>query len=56
MAMHFSFSSALGVIALGFLVAGILHANNIRDIESDRRFMASRRSRRCSDERCELAN
>ena len=39
MAMHFSFSlSALWAsIPLGFLVAGILHANNIRDIESDTR-------------------
>jgi 1,4-dihydroxy-2-naphthoate octaprenyltransferase len=39
MAMHFSVSlSALWAsIPLGFLVAGILHANNIRDIESDTR-------------------
>ena len=35
MAMHFSSSALWASIPLGFLVAGILHANNIRDIESD---------------------
>jgi 1,4-dihydroxy-2-naphthoate octaprenyltransferase len=37
MAMHFSSSAIWASIPLGFLVAGILHANNIRDIESDTR-------------------
>jgi 1,4-dihydroxy-2-naphthoate octaprenyltransferase len=37
MAMHFSASAIWASIPLGFLVAGILHANNIRDIESDTR-------------------
>jgi len=37
MAMHFSSSAIWASIPLGFLVAGILHANNIRDIESDMR-------------------
>ena len=37
MAMHFSASALWASIPLGFLVAGILHANNIRDIESDTR-------------------
>jgi 1,4-dihydroxy-2-naphthoate polyprenyltransferase len=37
MAMHFSSSALWASIPLGFLVAGILHANNIRDIESDTR-------------------
>jgi len=37
MAMHFSASAMWASIPLGFLVAGILHANNIRDIESDTR-------------------
>jgi 1,4-dihydroxy-2-naphthoate octaprenyltransferase len=37
MAMHFSSSAIWSSIPLGFLVAGILHANNIRDIESDMR-------------------
>ncbi len=36
MALHFTWSSVLASIPLGFLVAGILHANNIRDIDSDR--------------------
>ena len=36
-AMHFSSSAIWASIPLGFLVAGILHANNIRDIESDTR-------------------
>jgi 1,4-dihydroxy-2-naphthoate octaprenyltransferase len=36
MAMHFSSAALWASIPLGFLVAGILHANNIRDIESDR--------------------
>src|SRR5258708_17423740 len=37
MAMHFSSSAIWASVPLGFLVAGILHANNIRDIESDTR-------------------
>jgi 1,4-dihydroxy-2-naphthoate octaprenyltransferase len=37
MAMNFSASALWASIPLGFLVAGILHANNIRDIESDTR-------------------
>lgn len=37
MALHFSASALWASIPLGFLVAGILHANNIRDIESDSR-------------------
>ena len=37
MALHFSASALWASIPLGFLVAGILHANNIRDIESDAR-------------------
>ncbi len=37
MAMHFSPAALWASIPLGFLVAGILHANNIRDIESDLR-------------------
>jgi len=37
MALHFSAAALWASIALGFLVAGILHANNIRDIESDGR-------------------
>jgi 1,4-dihydroxy-2-naphthoate polyprenyltransferase len=37
MAMHFSSPAIWVSIPLGFLVAGILHANNIRDIESDTR-------------------
>ena len=37
MAMHFSSAALWASIPLGFLVAGILHANNIRDIESDTR-------------------
>lgn len=37
MAMQFSASALWASIPLGFLVAGILHANNIRDIESDTR-------------------
>ena len=37
MAMHISTSAIWASIPLGFLVAGILHANNIRDIESDTR-------------------
>jgi 1,4-dihydroxy-2-naphthoate octaprenyltransferase len=36
MALHFTGGAVLASIPLGFLVAGILHANNIRDIESDR--------------------
>jgi 1,4-dihydroxy-2-naphthoate octaprenyltransferase len=36
MALHFTAGAFLTSIPLGFLVAGILHANNIRDIESDR--------------------
>ena len=35
MALHFTWQAVLASIPLGFLVAGILHANNIRDIESD---------------------
>ena len=35
-ALHFTVGAVLASIPLGFLVAGILHANNIRDIESDR--------------------
>ena len=37
MAMHFSSAALWASIPLGFMVAGILHANNIRDIESDTR-------------------
>ena len=37
MAMHFSSAAIWASIPLGFLVAGILHANNVRDIESDLR-------------------
>ena len=37
MALHFSWTALWASIPLGFLVAGILHANNIRDIESDTR-------------------
>jgi 1,4-dihydroxy-2-naphthoate octaprenyltransferase len=37
MALQFSRSALWASIPLGFLVAGILHANNIRDIESDTR-------------------
>ncbi|HEV2169310.1 MAG TPA: 1,4-dihydroxy-2-naphthoate octaprenyltransferase, partial [Candidatus Binatus sp.] len=37
MALQFSASALWASIPLGFLVAGILHANNIRDIESDAR-------------------
>ncbi len=37
MAMHFSWAAWWASMPLGFLVAGILHANNIRDIESDTR-------------------
>jgi 1,4-dihydroxy-2-naphthoate polyprenyltransferase len=37
MALHFSASALWASIPLGFLVAGILHANNIRDIDSDSR-------------------
>jgi 1,4-dihydroxy-2-naphthoate octaprenyltransferase len=37
MAMHFSAAALWASIPLGFMVAGILHANNIRDIESDGR-------------------
>src|SRR5205807_5455037 len=36
MALHFSWTAFVASIPIGFLVAGILHANNIRDIESDR--------------------
>lgn len=36
MALHFTWGALAASIPLGFLVAGILHANNIRDIESDR--------------------
>jgi 1,4-dihydroxy-2-naphthoate octaprenyltransferase len=36
MALHFSWTALWASIPLGFMVAGILHANNIRDIESDR--------------------
>jgi 1,4-dihydroxy-2-naphthoate polyprenyltransferase len=35
MALTFSWSAWWASMALGFLVAGILHANNIRDIETD---------------------
>ncbi|HYL59081.1 MAG TPA: 1,4-dihydroxy-2-naphthoate octaprenyltransferase, partial [Candidatus Acidoferrales bacterium] len=35
MALHFSAGALWASIPLGFMVAGILHANNIRDIESD---------------------
>jgi len=35
MALAFSWSALWASVALGFLVAGILHANNIRDIETD---------------------
>ena len=37
MALHFSVSALWASIPLGFMVAGILHANNIRDIDSDLR-------------------
>ena len=37
MAGHFAWSAAWPSIALGFLVAGILHANNVRDIDTDTR-------------------
>jgi 1,4-dihydroxy-2-naphthoate octaprenyltransferase len=37
MALHFSRAALWASIPIGFLVAGILHANNIRDIESDTR-------------------
>ena len=37
MAGHFAWRAAWPSIALGFLVAGILHANNVRDIDTDRR-------------------
>lgn len=37
MALHFSSAALWASIPLGFMVAGILHANNIRDIESDTR-------------------
>ncbi len=36
MAMHFTWSALLVSIPLGFLVTGILQANNIRDIDADR--------------------
>lgn len=36
MALRFTWGALAVSIPLGFLVAGILHANNIRDIESDR--------------------
>ena len=36
MALRFTWGVVLASIPLGFLVAGILHANNIRDIETDR--------------------
>jgi 1,4-dihydroxy-2-naphthoate octaprenyltransferase len=36
MALRFTWGAVLASIPLGFLVAGILHANNIRDIETDR--------------------
>jgi 1,4-dihydroxy-2-naphthoate polyprenyltransferase len=36
MALQFSAGALWASIPLGFLVSGILHANNIRDIESDR--------------------
>jgi 1,4-dihydroxy-2-naphthoate octaprenyltransferase len=35
MALHFSAAALWASIPLGFMVAGILHANNIRDIGSD---------------------
>src|SRR5579862_2032192 len=35
MALTFSWSALWASVALGFLVAGILHANNLRDIETD---------------------
>jgi 1,4-dihydroxy-2-naphthoate octaprenyltransferase len=35
MALTFSWSALWASVALGFLVAGILHANNIRDIDTD---------------------
>src|SRR5208282_4026525 len=35
-ALRWSAAALWASIPLGFLVAGILHANNIRDIESDR--------------------
>lgn len=35
MALSFAWSALWASVPLGFLVAGILHANNIRDIESD---------------------
>ncbi len=35
MALQFSWAALWASIPVGFLVAGILHANNIRDIESD---------------------
>ncbi len=35
-ALSFSRTALIASIPVGFLVAGILHANNIRDIESDR--------------------
>jgi 1,4-dihydroxy-2-naphthoate polyprenyltransferase len=37
MALHFSAAALWASIPVGFLVAGILHSNNIRDIESDTR-------------------
>ena len=36
MALRYSMGALAASIPVGFLVAGILHANNIRDIESDR--------------------
>jgi 1,4-dihydroxy-2-naphthoate octaprenyltransferase len=36
MALEFSATALWASLPVGFLVAGILHANNIRDIESDR--------------------
>jgi 1,4-dihydroxy-2-naphthoate polyprenyltransferase len=36
MALRFTWSALLASLPLAFLVAGILHANNIRDIDSDR--------------------
>src|SRR6516225_33284 len=35
-ALRFTWGAVLASVPLGFLVAGILHANNIRDIENDR--------------------
>jgi 1,4-dihydroxy-2-naphthoate polyprenyltransferase len=35
MALTFSWSALWASVALGFLVAGILHANNLRDIDTD---------------------